>query len=194
MIEPSSARAPSRAWRRAAGPEGECRNCRARGVPMGGTACLRRAQRILDAQGPVEIDAVHRPPAHAVGGKPTGFLCWPPVEWFAIGRADAFDTGITPDFIVVDGAEGGTGAAPLEFTDPWALPLRRTCCWCTNAQGCRAARAHPHRLRRQRSSVPSTSPARWRWAPTLCNSARGFMLRWVASRPKDAIPATARPA
>ena len=27
------------------------------------------------------------------------------------------ETGITPDFIVVDGAEGGTGAAPLEFTD-----------------------------------------------------------------------------
>jgi len=31
-------------------------------------------------------------------------------------------TGITPDFIVVDGAEGGTGAAPLEFTDHVGSP------------------------------------------------------------------------
>ena len=33
-------------------------------------------------------------------------------------------TGITPDFIVVDGAEGGTGAAPLEFTDHLGSPLQ----------------------------------------------------------------------
>jgi glutamate synthase domain-containing protein 2 len=33
-------------------------------------------------------------------------------------------TGITPDFIVVDGAEGGTGAAPVEFTDHVGSPLQ----------------------------------------------------------------------
>jgi glutamate synthase domain-containing protein 2 len=33
-------------------------------------------------------------------------------------------TGITPDFIVVDGAEGGTGAAPVEFTDHVGAPLQ----------------------------------------------------------------------
>jgi glutamate synthase domain-containing protein 2 len=33
-------------------------------------------------------------------------------------------TGITPDFIVVDGKEGGTGAAPLEFMDHMGMPLR----------------------------------------------------------------------
>jgi glutamate synthase domain-containing protein 2 len=33
-------------------------------------------------------------------------------------------TGITPDFIVVDGAEGGTGAAPMEFTDHMGAPLQ----------------------------------------------------------------------
>jgi len=52
------------------------------------------------------------------GGKPVGFkLCvghaW---EFMAIVKA-MLETGITPDFIVVDGAEGGTGAAPLEFMD-----------------------------------------------------------------------------
>jgi len=34
------------------------------------------------------------------------------------------ETGVTPDFIVVDGAEGGTGAAPLEFTDHIGSPLQ----------------------------------------------------------------------
>ena len=59
------------------------------------------------------------------GGKPTGFkLCiGHPWEWFALCKA-MLETGITPDFIVVDGAEGGTGAAPLEFTDHVGAPLQ----------------------------------------------------------------------
>ena len=59
------------------------------------------------------------------GGKPTGFkLCiGHPWEWFAIAKA-MLETGITPDFIVVDGAEGGTGAAPLEFCDHVGAPLQ----------------------------------------------------------------------
>ncbi|HVO08045.1 MAG TPA: FMN-binding glutamate synthase family protein [Burkholderiaceae bacterium] len=59
------------------------------------------------------------------GGKPTGFkLCiGHPWEWLAICKA-MLQTGITPDFIVVDGAEGGTGAAPLEFTDHVGTPLQ----------------------------------------------------------------------
>jgi glutamate synthase domain-containing protein 2 len=59
------------------------------------------------------------------GGKPVGFkLC--------IGRRDEFlgickamlETGITPDFITVDGGEGGTGAAPTEMTNSVGTPLR----------------------------------------------------------------------
>lgn len=57
-------------------------------------------------------------------GKPVGFkLC--------IGRKDEFEeivdamlaTGIKPDFIVLDGAEGGTGAAPMEFIDYIGMPV-----------------------------------------------------------------------
>jgi len=59
------------------------------------------------------------------GGKPVGFkLCiGHPWEWFAMVKA-MLATGITPDFIVVDGSEGGTGAAPLEFTDHVGAPLQ----------------------------------------------------------------------
>lgn len=59
------------------------------------------------------------------GGKPVGFkICvghaW---EFFAIAKA-MLATKIYPDFIVIDGAEGGTGAAPIEFADHVGTPLR----------------------------------------------------------------------
>lgn len=59
------------------------------------------------------------------GGKPVGFkLCvGHPHEFLALTKA-MIETGITPDFIVVDGTEGGTGAAPLEFADHVGMPLR----------------------------------------------------------------------
>ncbi len=59
------------------------------------------------------------------GGKPTGFkLCiGHPWEFMAIAKA-MYETNIVPDFIVVDGAEGGTGAAPVEFTDHVGAPLQ----------------------------------------------------------------------
>ncbi|PKG81987.1 FMN-binding glutamate synthase family protein [Colwellia sp. 75C3] len=52
------------------------------------------------------------------GGKPVGFkLCiGNPAEFLSICKA-MLETGITPDFITVDGAEGGTGAAPVEFSN-----------------------------------------------------------------------------
>ena len=58
------------------------------------------------------------------GGKPTGFklAIGHPWEWFGIAKAMQ-ETGILPDFIVVDGAEGGTGAAPAEFIDHVGVPM-----------------------------------------------------------------------
>lgn len=59
------------------------------------------------------------------GDKPVGFkLCvGHPWEFMSIAKA-MHETGILPDFIVVDGAEGGTGAAPVEFTDHVGAPLQ----------------------------------------------------------------------
>ena len=59
------------------------------------------------------------------GGKPVGFkLCiGHPWEWFALAKA-MVESDLLPDFIVVDGAEGGTGAAPLEFTDHVGAPMQ----------------------------------------------------------------------
>jgi glutamate synthase domain-containing protein 2 len=59
------------------------------------------------------------------GGKPVGFkLCiGHPWEFMAIVKA-MLETDVVPDFIVVDGAEGGTGAAPTEFSDHIGVPMR----------------------------------------------------------------------
>jgi glutamate synthase domain-containing protein 2 len=95
----------------------------ARGVPVG-VDCISPARHSAFAT-PIEMLQFIEQLRELSGGKPTGFkLCiGHPWEWFAIAKA-MLATGITPDFIVVDGAEGGTGAAPLEFTDHVGAPLQ----------------------------------------------------------------------
>ena len=68
------------------------------------------------------------------GGKPVGIkLCiGHPWEFIAIVKAMS-DSGIMLDFITVDGAEGGTGAAPVEFTDNIGSPLRDALVFVDNA-------------------------------------------------------------
>jgi glutamate synthase domain-containing protein 2 len=94
-----------------------------RGVPMG-QDCVSPASHSAFSTpvGLLEFVAKMR---DLSGGKPAGFkLCiGHPWEFMAICKA-MLDTGITPDFIVVDGKEGGTGAAPLEFMDHVGMPLR----------------------------------------------------------------------
>ncbi len=59
------------------------------------------------------------------GGKPIGFkLCIGKKQEFADICKAMISTGIKPDFITVDGGEGGTGAAPVEFSNSLGMPLR----------------------------------------------------------------------
>jgi glutamate synthase domain-containing protein 2 len=105
------------------GPKVTAEIAAARGVTIG-VDCISPASHSAFAT-PIEMMQFIDKLRTLSGGKPTGFkLCighaW---EWFAIVKAMQV-TGITPDFIVVDGAEGGTGAAPLEFTDHVGSPLQ----------------------------------------------------------------------
>jgi len=95
----------------------------ARGVPVG-VDCVSPASHSAFST-PVEMMHFIEELRDLSGGKPTGFkFCvGHPWEWFAIVKA-MLQTGITPDFIVVDGAEGGTGASPLEFTDHVGAPVQ----------------------------------------------------------------------
>ncbi|MCF8276555.1 MAG: FMN-binding glutamate synthase family protein [Flavobacteriales bacterium] len=59
------------------------------------------------------------------GGKPVGFkLCVGRHQEFVDICKAMIKTGIQPDFITVDGGEGGTGAAPVEFSNSLGMPLR----------------------------------------------------------------------
>jgi len=59
------------------------------------------------------------------GGKPVGFkLCVGKKEEFINICKAMISTGIKPDFITIDGGEGGTGAAPIEFSNSLGMPLR----------------------------------------------------------------------
>ncbi|WP_416221864.1 FMN-binding glutamate synthase family protein [Sphingomonas sp. S1-29] len=61
------------------------------------------------------------------GGKPVGLKLCVGQPWEFMGMVKAMlETGIVPDFIVVDGAEGGTGAAPVEFADNLGMPMRES--------------------------------------------------------------------
>ncbi|WP_342619091.1 FMN-binding glutamate synthase family protein [Rhodoferax sp. GW822-FHT02A01] len=95
----------------------------ARGIPQG-VDCISPSSHSAFST-PVEMMHFVEKLRTLSGGKPTGFkLCiGHPWEWFAMVKA-MLVTGITPDFIVVDGAEGGTGAAPVEFTDHVGSPLQ----------------------------------------------------------------------
>ena len=68
------------------------------------------------------------------GGKPVGFKLCVGLPWEFMGIVKAMlETGIRPDFIVVDGSEGGTGAAPTEFSDHMGAPMREGLLFVHNA-------------------------------------------------------------
>ena len=96
---------------------------RIRGVPMG-VDCISPAAHTAFST-PIEMLRFISELRSLSGGKPTGFkFCMgQPSEFFAILKA-MLETGEAPDFIVVDGKEGGTGSAPLEFMDHLGTPLR----------------------------------------------------------------------
>jgi glutamate synthase domain-containing protein 2 len=95
----------------------------ARGVAIG-EDCISPAKHSAFST-PMELVGFIKTLRELSGGKPVGIklAIGHPWEFFAIVKA-MLKTNIAPDFIVVDGGEGGTGAAPLEFTDHVGAPLR----------------------------------------------------------------------
>lgn len=93
-----------------------------RGVPMGKDVLSPPTHSTFST--PIELLEFIKQLRDLSGGKPIGFkLCvGKRREFLAICKA-MVQTGITPDFITVDGGEGGTGAAPLEFSNHIGAPL-----------------------------------------------------------------------
>ncbi len=145
-----------------------------RGVPMGEDCVSPAAHSAFST--PIELLQFIALMRELSGGKPAGFkLCiGHPWEFMALCKA-MLETGITPDFIVVDGKEGGTGAAPLEFMDHMGMPLRDGLSFVHNALvGCGLR----DRLRLGASGkiISAFDMARvMALGADWCNAARGFM-------------------
>ncbi|NDK22939.1 FMN-binding glutamate synthase family protein [Streptomyces sp. TR1341] len=95
---------------------------RVRGVPEGRTVVSPPYHRVFST--PRELVRFIARMRELSGGKPAGFkLCVGSRRQFLAVCKAMLEEGTAPDFIVVDGAEGGTGAAPLEFADHVGTPL-----------------------------------------------------------------------
>jgi glutamate synthase domain-containing protein 2 len=95
---------------------------RVRDVPLGETVISPAYHRVFST--PRELVRFVAKMRELSGGKPAGFkLCVGSRRQFLAVCKAMLDEGTTPDFIIVDGSEGGTGAAPLEFADHLGTPL-----------------------------------------------------------------------
>ena len=146
-----------------------------RGVPAG-KDCLSPAFH-SEFSSPLELlDFVQRL-RMASGGKPVGVKLCVGQPWEFLGICKAMiETDIVPDFFSVDGSEGGTGAAPVEFSDHVGMPLRDGLAFVNSSLIGSELRA------RTKISASGKVLSGFDMAITLalgadwCNSARAFML------------------
>jgi glutamate synthase domain-containing protein 2 len=111
------------------------------------------------------------------GGKPVGIkLCLgSQVEFMAICKA-MVATKIVPDFITVDGGEGGTGAAPLEFTNSVGTPLTEGLIFIHNALVGVGLRDQIRVICAGKILSGFSLASKLALGADICNSARGMML------------------
>jgi glutamate synthase domain-containing protein 2 len=145
-----------------------------RGVPLGVDVISPPAHREFDSPlGLLEfVDRLR----DASGGKPVGFkLCvGRKTEFLAICKA-MLASGRRPDFITIDGAEGGTGAAPLEFSNRVGMPLTDALVFVHNALvGC-GLREHIRLIASGKVSSGFDLARLVAIGADTCNSARAMM-------------------
>ena len=156
------------------GPKVSAEIAAARGVPQG-VDCISPASHPAFST-PVEMMHFIAELRELSGGKPVGFkLCiGHPWEFMAICKA-MLETGIRADYVVIDGKEGGTGAAPLEFTDHVGTPLREGLSFAHNCLIGAGLRDHI-RIGAAGRIITGFDIARaLALGADWCNAARGFM-------------------
>ncbi|MCW2272761.1 FMN-binding glutamate synthase family protein [Rhodoblastus acidophilus] len=145
-----------------------------RGVPLGKDCVSPAAHSAFST--PLELIAFLARLRELSGGKPVGikFCLGQPGEFLALVKA-MLELGTAPDFLVVDGKEGGTGAAPEEFMDHMGTPLREGLSFVHNALVGAGLR---DRIRIGCSGKITTAfdiARAMALGADWCNSARGFM-------------------
>jgi glutamate synthase domain-containing protein 2 len=125
---------------------------------------------------PMEMMAFIKQLRELSGGKPIGFkLCvGHKSQFLAICKA-MIKTGIYPDFITVDGGEGGTGAAPLEFSNSVGMPLREALAFVYDALTGFDLKKHIKIIASGKVATGFDLVKNFALGADMCNSARGMM-------------------
>ena len=125
---------------------------------------------------PLELTAFIQKLRDLSGGKPIGFkLCvGHKSEFLAICKA-MIQTNIYPDFITVDGGEGGTGAAPLEFSNSVGMPLREALAFVCDALTGFDLKKHIKVIASGKVATGFDLVKNFALGADMCNSARGMM-------------------
>ena len=126
---------------------------------------------------PLEMVAFIKKLRELSGGKPIGFkLCiGHKSEFVAICKA-MVKTGIYADFITVDGGEGGTGAAPLEFSDSVGMPLRDALAFVYDTINGFGLKGHIRIIASGKVATGFDLVKNFALGADMCNSARGMMM------------------
>ncbi len=129
------------------------------------------------------------------GGKPVGIklAIGHPWEWFAMVKAMR-EEGDHPDFVVVDGGQGGTGAAPLEFVNRLGMPLTEALLLVHNTL-VGAGLRDKIRVGAAGKVISAFDIARtMALGADWCNAARGYMFALGCIQPRAVTPIAARAA
>ncbi|MCJ8276451.1 MAG: FMN-binding glutamate synthase family protein, partial [Bdellovibrionales bacterium] len=111
------------------------------------------------------------------GGKPVGFkLCVGKKSEFIDVVDEMKTTGIKPDFIAVDGSEGGTGAAPLEFSNGVGMPLKDGLSFVSSELNVAGLRDEIKVIASGKSLTAFDMIRNYSLGADVVNSARGMML------------------
>ncbi|MDG2149627.1 MAG: FMN-binding glutamate synthase family protein [Planctomycetota bacterium] len=146
-----------------------------RGVPVGTTVISPPGHTAFDS--PLSLCAYIKQLRELSGGKPIGFkLCVGVPSEFVSICLGMKQTGILPDFITVDGGEGGTGAAPPEFSDSMGVPLTEGLLIVNNALVGFGLRDQIRVIASGKVFQAFDIASRIAVGADMCNSARGFML------------------
>ncbi|MCW2286466.1 glutamate synthase domain-containing protein 2 [Rhodoblastus acidophilus] len=147
---------------------------RIRGVPFGKDCVSPAAHSAFKT--PLELIAFLARLRQLSGGKPVGikFCLGQPGEFLALVKA-MLELGTAPDFLVVDGKEGGTGAAPEEFMDHLGTPLREGLSFVHNALVGAGLRENIRIGCSGKITTAFDIARAMALGADWCNSARGFM-------------------
>ncbi|HJN37933.1 MAG TPA: FMN-binding glutamate synthase family protein [Gammaproteobacteria bacterium] len=145
-----------------------------RGIPMGKDCLSPPTHNSFST--PIELLEFIQSLRELSGGMPVGFkLCLGLRKEFVSIVKAMLSTKITPDFITIDGAEGGTGAAPMTYSNHVGTPIEESLIFVHNSLVGVGLRDSMSLIASGKVITPFDMISKLALGADMCNSARGMM-------------------